>query len=286
MINTIKHRLVATISFVFMATTVSTKVAAQTHDAAKDKPTSATFSMSVNPEFATGKYGGTTDIEDRYFGLGLRYETKAWTFKATLPYLQTLSDRAFTRVDQGQIHCRRRGTECTQDPATTTTGIEKKTQSGLGDVGASATYHLPEMSSGLNVDLIGRGKFNTASASSGMGSGRNDWSLASGVSYDLKNWEPYAEAGYKWRGKSDDPDLLNQGFAVVGAKFFVGNASSLEVSYDFRAKSYADEPAAKSVGFSIATRFDRNWKMEGYYIHGLSEVVADRVLGVSTSYRF
>jgi hypothetical protein len=259
---------------------------AQIRDASKDKPASATFSMSVNPEFATGKYGGSTDIEDRYFGLGLRYEIKDWTFKTTLPYLQTISDRAFTRVDQGQIQCRRGGTECTQDPATITTGIEKKTKSGLGDVSASATYHLPEVSSGLNLDLICRGKFNTASASSGMGSGRNDFSMATGLSYDLKSWEPYTELGYKWRGKSDDADLLNQAFAVVGSKFFVGNSTSVDLSYDFRAKSYADEPAAKSAALSVSTRFDRSWKMEAYYIHGLSDVVADRVIGISTGYRF
>jgi hypothetical protein len=283
MIKTSQYPYHITTLLIFMATS---KVCAQTHDTPKDKPTAATFSMSVNPEFATGKYGGTTDIEDRYFGLGLRYETKAWTFKATLPYMQTVSDRAFTRVDQGQIHCRRSGTECTQDPVSVTTGIEKKTQSGLGDVGASATYHLPEMPSGLSVDFIGRGKFNTAPASSSLGSGRNDLSLATGVSYDLISWEPYAEAGYKWRGKSDDSDLLNQGFAVVGAKFFVGNASSLDVSYDVRAKSYADEPAAKSVALSISTRFDRNWKLEGYYIHGLTDVVADRVVGISMGYRY
>ncbi|MEY4730628.1 MAG: hypothetical protein RL020_1786 [Pseudomonadota bacterium] len=286
MIKNLEQVFASSILFVILGALVVTKASAQTRDTPKDKPASATFSMSVNPEFATGKYGGSSDIEDRYFGLGLRYETKAWTFKTTLPYLQTSSDRAFTRVDQGQIHCRRSGTECTQDPATTTTGVEKKTKSGLGDVGASATYHLPEMSSGLNLDLIGRGKFNTASASSGMGSGRNDLSLASGVSYDFKSWEPYSELGYKWRGKSDDPDLLNQAFVVVGAKFFVGNASSLDLSYDFRAKSYADEPAAKSVSLSLASRFDRNWKLEAYYIHGLSEVVADKVIGISTGYRF
>lgn len=86
---------------------------------------------------------------------------------------------------------------------------------------------IPVIGDGLNVDLKGRGKFDIASKASGLGSGRNDFSLATGLPYETKNWEPYVELGYKWRGKSDDPDLLNQSALTAGAKFIFDRSSIL-----------------------------------------------------------
>jgi hypothetical protein len=265
---------------------VTTQAQAQSRDTAADRPSDAKFTVQLNPEYATGKYGGSTSIDDQYLGLGLRYDSGPWTFKATVPYLQTSADRAFIRTEPGQINCRRSGTECTTSAPTTTTSIEKQTRSGLADVGGSVTYHLPEFGDGWNMEVIGRGKFDTAEKGSGLGSGRNDFSLASGLSYAAKNWEPYLEIGYKWRGKSDSPDLLNQKALIAGTKFYLGQSSSLDVSYDVRSKSFNDEPAARSASVSLSSRLDRNWKLEGYYIHGLTEVVADRALGLTMSYRY
>jgi hypothetical protein len=259
---------------------------AQIRDTAVDRPTESKFTVQLNPEYATGKYGGSTDIEDQYLGLGLRYDSGAWTFKATLPYLQTSSDRAFTRIEPGQIQCRRSGTECTTSDPTTITTTAKQTQTGFADLGASVTYHFPVIGDGLNVDIIGRGKFDTASKGSGLGSGRNDFSLATGWSYETKSWEPYVELGYKWRGKSDDPDLLNQSALTAGAKFFFDRSSSIDFAYDVRSKSFDGDPSARSASVAVSSRLNRNWKLEGYYIHGLTDVVADRVIGVGMAYRY
>jgi hypothetical protein len=283
---------------------------AQTRDLISDKPSAGTFTIKLNPEYASGKYGGDTLIEDQYLGLGLRYDTQSWTFKGTLPYLRVMADRPFTRVDQGQIICTNdrggRGgsgsggsgsgsgssgsgsssTSCTTiDPTTTTVG-NKTTTSGLGDISASATYHVAQYASGLNIDLTGRGQFDTAAAHSGLGSGRNDFSLALGLSYEAGDLEPYLDIGYKWRGKSASLDLLNQTFLAVGARYSITKATGIDLSYDYRTKTAAGEPAAQAATLSLSSRLTRNWKLEGYYSHGLSDVVAEHVVGVVMGYRF
>ncbi len=264
----------------------SAQVYAQASDLSDDRPPEAKFSVQINPEFSSGKYGGSKVIEDRYFGMALRYDTPSWTFKATLPYLQAISDSSITRIEPGRIRCRKSGTVCTTTDATTTTVTDTQTKTGVGDASASVTYHLPEMNSGLNIDFIARGKFDTAPADSGFGSGRNDFSLATSVAYEMGNWEPSIEVGYKQRGKSADPDLLNETFVTLGSKIALTKSMAIDVAYEFHTKAFADESAAKAISLSLSSRLTRHWKVEAYYVNGLSDVVADRVIGFSTAYRF
>ena len=76
------------------------------------------------------------------------------------------------------------------------TGTRVTTQSGLGDVSASAGYAILTTDS-LWVDLVGNIKFGTADASRNLGTGENDYSAQLDGFYTLDNTTLLATAGYK-----------------------------------------------------------------------------------------
>src|SRR5882672_10698581 len=79
--------------------------------------------LSVGAEATRGKYGGTQNTDIYYVPFSGKYETGLWTYKLTVPYISVTGNAVV--VDQGV--------------AIGTNG-PRRTESGLGDVVASAFY--------------------------------------------------------------------------------------------------------------------------------------------------
>ncbi|MBI4477677.1 MAG: hypothetical protein HY654_10915 [Acidobacteria bacterium] len=83
-------------------------------------------------------------------------------------------------------------------------------QSGLGDIVASAGYRIvDDVTARLQIVLSGRVKVPTASAASGLGTGKADVGATGAVRKQVSQGWFYAEGGYLFIGDPDDVELRN-----------------------------------------------------------------------------
>ena len=80
----------------------------------------------------------------------------------------------------------------------------------MGDLIGAYTYKAAAPTSLWYRDMTARIKFGTADAASGLGTGRNDYTLQFLVGRDIGNFTPTFEAGYRVRGK---PANLEKGYS-------------------------------------------------------------------------
>ena len=97
----------------------------------------AQTSVSVGLEYTTGKYGATQSTDQLYVPFVVKHETGPWVFRATVPYLRV----------EGPGNVIGGGPDRIVVP-----GVDDaiRTESGLGDIVASAFYNiLDERKGGL-----------------------------------------------------------------------------------------------------------------------------------------
>ena len=159
---------------------------------------SATWTLGNIPSDYQGRFGTKHTIGIFYDPTFLQYQTATLRLKLTVPYI-SVSDFPL-------------GATVTNGTLTTHTSSQKTTTaSGLGDIwlAAHATV-VPEK--GLRPALVpyAKVKLGTASASKGLGTGRNDYEFGLGVNTTIGvNMFPFAHIGYRFVGKPPGQNLQN-----------------------------------------------------------------------------
>jgi hypothetical protein len=350
-------------------TSLATTAHGQSRDTARSQSSSGSLSLELNPEFATGQYGGSSKIDDQVLTTTLRYSIADWSFKAALPYIRTSSDRTVIRVDSGQIECDNRGSNSgpgggggssgsgsgnsgsgssnsgsgsgnsgsgssnsgsgssgsgnsgsgssnsgsgsgnsgsgsggstsivsasgsgrggsvgSDCPSATSTG-RKEVNAGMGDASLSVGYRLPKFISGLSMGVKGKVKFATGDVQSGLGSGTTDFTLTTSVAQTIGSWEPFVDLSYKKRGSRNGVAKPNQTGIVVGTRHDFGKDSMLELAYEQKKTQSSNSQPLRTLGLTYSTSLSRSWGIDGYYIRGLTQTVADHAVGMTVSYRF
>ena len=138
------------------------------------------------------------------------------------------------------------------------TTATKTTESGLGDIVASATYYVidQEDTSGWIVDLNGRVKFGTASASRGLGSGKTDYAVQANV--DKYFGAPCVSVGlgYKWLGEPTGVSYDNVVYGYLGGGYKFSRDTSFGVSYDWATAAVAvDGTVSPDVGGGLTLSY-------------------------------
>jgi hypothetical protein len=164
------------------------------------------FSASVGADYSTGKYGGSRSTDVYYVPFIGSYETGAFTFRATIPWIRVtgpgdivpgglggagsgVGSGGSSGSGIGQFGCagdNRKGASKPEDDgpcagtssgSTGATGIRRRTtESGLGDIVLGATYNVLDNNDWI-VDATARVKLPTASESKGLGSGKADYAV-------------------------------------------------------------------------------------------------------------
>ena len=118
------------------------------------------FSFTTGVDYSTGKYGqaDTTDITCVPFTT--KYEQDKLTLKLTVPWIQIVGTGTVTGGSNNTIVLGKRNTVRTRE-------------SGLGDIIGGATYSVVEsVANKFVLDVTGKVKFGTASASRGAACAR------------------------------------------------------------------------------------------------------------------
>jgi len=224
---------------------------------------SANISWATGLEYATGTYGGTEDIEELYLPINVRADFDRVSVSITVPYLSVQAPAGSTLPDIGG--------ELIDDPGTVTT------ESGLGDVIASATVYDVFYSDNYDValDLTGKIKFGTADLDKGLGTGEHDYTMRADLYKFFDGFTLMGSAGYKWRGDPAGVDLDDVMLGSIGGLFSVSEKSRIGVFYDYRESAIPGNDAVSEVSVLVSRHMSENWQIQFYGFTGFSDSSVD-----------
>lgn len=157
-----------------------------------------TWTLGNIPSDYQGRFGTQHTIGIFYDPTFLQYQTSTLRLKLTVPYIAVSHLPVGATVTNGSL--------------TNRTSSQKTTNaSGLGDIWLAVHKTvIPEK--GLRPALVPyvKVKFGTASASKGLGTGRNDYEFGLGVNTTIgANMFPFAHVGYRFVGSPPGQNLQN-----------------------------------------------------------------------------
>ena len=223
----------------------------------------AVISWATGLEYATGKYGGTEDIEELYLPINVRADFNRVAVSITVPYLSVRAPAGTVLPDTGGEPVDGAGTI--------------NTESGLGDVIASATVYDVLYSDNYDValDLTGKIKFGTADFDKGLGTGEHDYTVRADVYKFFDGFTLMGSAGYKWRGEPDGVSLDDVMLGSIGGLFSVSPKSRIGVFYDYRESAISGNDAVSELSVLVSRRMSENWQIQFYGFTGFSDSSVD-----------
>jgi hypothetical protein len=237
------------------------------------------LTLSAGFDYSTGKYGGSESTDVLYLPVIVQYESGPLILKLTVPHIEIsrpagIGSNSIVPVEDDSI------------PATATVGQSNKV-SGLGDAVGAVTYNLFfDGASGLVIDVTGKAKFATGDQNQGLSTGKNDYALQVDGYKAIGQTSLLATVGYKWMGKPDGFDFRNVPYASAGIAYKVGAATTVGTIADYRGSVVSAAPSHRELTAYVAHHIDKNWKLQGYLVGGLSSTSPDVGIGALIGYVF
>ena len=231
------------------------------------------LTLGVGYEFSTGKYGTTSSTDIVTVPVTALYESGPWSLKLTVPYLRISGvGDVIVSSRSGGMH----GTSTT----TTTTVTKSTTRSGLGDVATMLTYKLYTGEDGESgLDLSGRIKFGTASTD--LGTGKNDYAVQMLFYHDVGNFTPGIMFGYEMLGSTAQLPLNNVYYGSVGSSYSFSEQTSVGAEYKYAQKASAFVAEQRELTLYANFQIVTDVYLRGYLMKGYSTGSPDSGYGVS-----
>lgn len=179
------------------------------------------FSLGTGFDFSSGQYGNTASTDILYIPVVGKYEVDDLTLKLTIPYISITGPGGVVQ-GVGQV-----------GPAA---GQVRRTDSGLGDVVASADYNFYSVGQ-LALDVLGKIKLGTADANKGLGTGKNSYAAQLDGYYAIDKVTLFATAGYKIYDAPVGVILNNVLYGTIGASQKLNNTTSVGAMLDMATSS-------------------------------------------------
>lgn len=230
------------------------------------------FTLTSGLDYSSGEYGDDEKTEITSVPVVAKYEASRWVLKLTVPYVRiTGPGNVVPSIGQiGDTPRRRRATE-----------------SGLGDITASATYNVFQGSESLPViDITGKVKFATADEDKGLGTGENDYATQVDLYQGFGKFTAMATVGYRVYGNTSFVNLDNVFYGSVGGAYRLAPKTSAGVIYDYRPKiTPTGSRVSEAVAFVTHSITDQ-WKAQAYLVRGFSDGSPDIGGGALISFVF
>lgn len=218
-------------------------------------------SLTTGFDYTTGKYGGTDSTSILYVPVTGKIQADNFFLKLTIPYISVTSSGDGVVRGVGKIR--------------TTTTTKSTTQSGLGDVVASAGYTVFENEQ-LMLDLVGNVKFGTADADKNLGTGENDYSAQIDGFYSIgKKTSLFATAGYKILGAPAGITVNNIAYGTLGVSQKIGTTTSAGVMLDTTQSSSELSPGTKELTVFVSEKISQTLKIQAHLMKGFSDSSPD-----------
>lgn len=230
------------------------------------------LTLGTGIHYSEGDYGTGTDTTIFTVPLTARYGTGPWSLRLWVPYIEI--DGA-TSVVPG-VGSVRRG------PVT-----RSRTESGLGDVVASATYAAYyDAGAQLGIDVTGKVKLGTADADRGLGTGEDDFAALVEVFKTFDRVTAFVGVGHHWLGSSAAIPLDNVLSWSLGGTYRIDDRDSAGLIYDGRERVAPGAGELSELTAFWSRRLSREWKAQVYVLKGFANGSPDWGAGLSAAYAF
>lgn len=230
-------------------------------------PVGAQTTVSLNLDYAEGKYGQDEKSTDWTMPLIVRHRAGDFGIKLYLPYIRS-TGLAASGGDRFVI--------------------SRQTQEGFGDLEVTLSYDVVNHeASGLVLALGSKTKLATADKDKELlTTGKNDYSLQGEISYPFGNTEVFAILGKTKKGDQRDLDYRNPWYSTVGLSHQLAEAVNLGAIYDYRQRvTTFGDPVSEATLF-LEKKLSGDYKLQGYVLRGFSDASPDLGAGVTLSKRF
>lgn len=226
------------------------------------------WTFATGADHSSGKYGESIRTDTWYFPFSARYDADAWNLKLTVPHVSTT----------GPGNVKGAGTDRV---ATGNGGGVRQSASGLGDVVLSGGHGVWEdAAAGWSVDLLGKVKFGTGDETKGLGTGKNDWTLALEATRALGAHALFGSLGRRKMGDPDGMDFRDPWLASAGWSWRLTANVSAGLMADYRQKLTPNGVSARDLTGFVTTKLGDGWKVQAYAVTGLSRSSPDIGLGL------
>ncbi len=226
--------------------------------------------LSTGVDYSKGAYGATSDTKIWYIPFSVKLEKPKIVYKLTVPFIQITGPGYVTGADA---------------VPSGTGGTGQTTESGMGDIIASASYALvPYLPERPAIDITAKIKFPTADESRGLGTGETDYYLQADGLYGSGKLTTFSTLGYKIYGDPPGVNYKNVFYFSLGGSFSFTNKFSGGFIYDFRQAATASGADVKEVLGFASKKLDKNKKMLVYLVKGLSDGSPDWAIGINFGY--
>jgi hypothetical protein len=209
------------------------------------------LSVSLGGDHSSGRYGGTSSTNVSYVPLTLRYERADLMLKLTLPYVSISGPGTVVGGDRPIV-------------VDSAGNAQRRRVSGFGDVVASAGYTV-HSSRAITIDVTAKIKLATASASDGLGTGKNDYSLQSDAFRTFGSLTAFAGLGYRWYGF----------FGSAGASYKAGDTLSFGAAADYRQAIVAGRDPIVELAPFVSVKLKPDTKLQFYVVRGFTDSSPD-----------
>lgn len=237
-------------------------------------PAENVFIMSAGIDYSSGKYGNDASTDILYIPVTGKYIAGDWTLKLTIPYI-SITGPGGVVPGMGRIGPMFGGTMSGGGMmGVGGTGATKTTQSGIGDVTASAGYRSYSTEA-LAIDLVGSIKFGTANANKGLGTGRNDYALQIDGYYSIGAAMLFATAGYKVKGSPPEIRLSNIPYGSIGVSRKLNSVMTIGGMFDMAQSAAPATPGTREASLYIADTVAHDIRMTASILKGFSDSSPD-----------
>lgn len=227
--------------------------------------------LTVGAEYATGDYGGNSDIDDIYVPITLSWTGEKFSLRATVPY-------AYVSAPEGSIIGRR-------GDVIVGSGNDVS-DSGIGDVLLSGTLLGLVENRDAALDLTAKLKLGTGDEDKGLGTGETDYSLQFDGYVFQRDLMWMGTLGYKWRGDPAGYEVDDTWFATVGVAMWAGRDNRVGTLVSYRPELIAGGDAATEVSVFFDTEVSPRLGAQVYALAGLTDGSPDWGFGGSVSWSF
>ncbi len=276
------------------------------------------LSMGVGSDYSSGDYGGTDRTTIFSVPVHAKYTSGPVTLKVIVPWLRVSGTGVVIPTGLGGIGgaggdaggaaggsggstgvfgCAadtRGGAPRPEDngPCASTAAAgggtkaaARRTEQGLGDIVAAATYNAIN-SNGLLLDVTGKLKLGTASETRGLGSGKTDYALQFEAEKAIGEAYVMGGLGYKWLSDPAGVSLRNIWYGLVGGGIKLTPDTTSGISYDYAGAANSSGEPLRELSFYLSHRIGENVKLNGYIFKGLTNGGPDWGAGAGLSYAF
>ena len=234
------------------------------------------FSASIGTLYAAGDFGADTNTSIWSSTIAARYRRGDFRVTVSVPWMRIRRNSViFTGIDS---------TTVLVAPGA---NAARNTAQGFGDLALGAAYTFAPAGAGLELELSGRAKLNTAKRSSKLSSGETDYAVGAQITKPVGTFGPFVSATYRVLGDTSTYRLRNGLAASAGTSLALGSRTYLLASYHYseRATDFVKDAHEVFAGAVTEIPLSR-LRFSGFATLGLTRGAAAASAGLALSSDF